>query len=132
LLIERNPFAVPPAMVEHAVEVMLEAAVQSMARGGIDPRKLGLDFDRLREEMRPRALTEVKGVLLLDAIADQKSIEVSEQEIAGKIEEISKETGQAMAKVKSFFRDPDERRALSRRLREQKTVEFLKAEAKYL
>jgi trigger factor len=82
--------------------------------------------------MRPRAVTEVRGTLLLEAISDQKSVEVSEEEIAQKIEEISKDTGQALAKVKSYFRDPDERRTLSRRLREQKTVEFLKAQAKYL
>jgi len=132
LLIERNPFEVPESMVDHAVEVLLESAVRSMTRGGVDPRRLGLDFDQLRREMRPRALIEVRGTLLLEAIADQKSLEVSEQEIAEKIEAISKDSGQALAKVKSYFRDPDERRTLSRRLREQKTVEFLKAQAKYL
>lgn len=132
LLIERNPFEVPESMVDHAVEVLLESAVRSMTRGGVDPRRLGLDFDQLRREMRPRALIEVRGSLLLEAIADQKSLEVSEQEIAEKIEGISKDSGQALAKVKSYFRDPDERRTLSRRLREQKTVEFLKAQAKYL
>ena len=132
LLIERNPFEVPESMVDHAVEVLLESAVRSMTRGGIDPRRIGLDFDRLRAEMRPRALVEVKGSLLLEAIAEQKAIEVPEQEIAQKIEEISKETGQALAKVKSYFRDPNERRSLSRRLRDEKTVEFLKAQAKYL
>src|SRR5262249_31625297 len=88
LLIERNPFRVPESMVDHAVEVMPEATVRSMTRGGIDPQRLNLDLDRFRVELRPRALVEVKGSLLLEAIAEQKSIEVSEDEIAKKVEEI--------------------------------------------
>jgi len=132
LLIERNPFEVPQGMVDRAVEMMLEGTIRSMARGGIDPRKLGLDFEQLRDELRPRALSEVKGVLLLESVAEQESIHVPEEEIEKKVEEISTETGQPLSKVRKFFKDPDERRSLSRRIQEEKTVEFLKARGKYL
>ncbi len=132
LLIERNPFEVPQGMVDRAVEMMLEGTIRSMARGGIDPRKLGLDFEQLRNELKPRALNEVKGVLLLESVAEQESIHVPEEEIEKKVEEISTETGQTLSKVRKFFKDPDERRSLSRRIQEEKTVEFLKARGKYL
>ena len=54
-LVEKNPFEVPKAMVERAVEMMLEGALRSLSRGGVDPRRLGLDFNTLREDMRERA-----------------------------------------------------------------------------
>jgi trigger factor len=130
-LIERNPVEVPPAMVDRAAEAMVNGGIQAMARGGVDPRQLNIDFGKLLEEMRPRALKEVKAALLLEAIAAQEKVEVSEQDIDKRIEEVAKGAGQPAAKVRKHFRDPQERRGLERRLREEKTVEFLKSRAKY-
>ncbi|HYR54893.1 MAG TPA: trigger factor [Myxococcaceae bacterium] len=132
LLIERNPFEVPGAMVERASEMMLDGALRAMARRGLDPRQMNLDAGKLLEEMRPRALGEVKAALLFEAIANQEKIEVADPEIEKKIEEIARDSGQPMAKVKRHFGNPEERRTLVQKLREEKTVEFLKAGAKYL
>jgi len=132
LLIERNPFEVPAAMVERASEMMLDGALRAMARQGLDVRQMNLDVGKLLEEMRPRALGEVKAALLFEAIANQEKIEAADPEIEAKIEEIAKDSGQPMAKVKRHFGNAEERRTLVQRLREEKTVEFLKAGAKYL
>ncbi len=131
-LIERNAFEVPAAMVERGAEMMLDGALRAMARGGIDPRRLKLDVGKLLEEMRPRALSEVKAALLFEAIANQEKIEVPDAEVDAKIEEIAKDSGQPLAKVRRHFGNPDERRNLVQKMREEKTVEFLKARAKYL
>jgi trigger factor len=130
-LIERNPIEVPPAMVDRAAEAMVNGGIQAMARGGIDPRRLNIDFGKLLEEVRPRALKEVKTALLLEAIAVQEKLEVSDQELEKRIEELAKGAGQPAAKVRKHFREPQERKSLERRLREEKTVEFLKSRAKY-
>src|SRR6266567_4736406 len=42
----KNEFEVPPAMVEHAIDVMLQGAFARFARQGIDPRQLDLDVAR--------------------------------------------------------------------------------------
>ena len=112
--------------------MMLDGALRAMARSGLDPRQLNLDVGKLLEEMRPRALSEVKAALLFEAIGNQEKIEVADAEIEKKIDEIAKDSGQPMAKVKRHFGNPEERRTLGQRLREEKTVEFLKARAKYL
>jgi len=130
-LIERNPFDVPNAMVERAAEAMLDGALRAMARGGIDPRRLNLDIGKLLEEMRPRAMVEVKGALLFEAIADQEGLAVSDEEIDAKLAEIAKDSGQPLAKIRKHFKQPEEQRGLAQKLREEKTVEFLKAAAKY-
>jgi trigger factor len=131
-LIERNPFEVPAVMVERAAEMLLDGALRAMARGGVDLRRVNLDVGKLLEEMRPRGLGEVKAALLFEAIANQEKIEVPEEEVDRKIEEIAKDSGQALPKVKRHFANPEERRNLSQKLREEKTVDFLKARAKYL
>ena len=130
-LVERNPFEVPQAMVERALDSMLEGALRQMARSGFDPRRLNLDFMSIREEMRERALQEVKGTLLFEAVALKEGIQASDEDIEKKIAELATESGQPESAVRNFFKDPEERFGLGLRLREEKTVEFLKAQAKY-
>ena len=130
-LVERNPFEVPQAMVERALDSMLEGALRQMARSGFDPRRLNLDFMSIREEMRERATQEVKGTLLFEAVALKEGIQASDEDIEKKIGELATESGQPESAVRKFFKDPEERFGLGLRLREEKTVEFLKAQAKY-
>ncbi len=129
-LIERNPFPVPKAMVERGLEAMLEGALRSLARGGVDPRTLNLDFDALRAEMRPRAEKEVRGALLLEAIAGAEGLAVEPKEVDARIEQLAKEAEQAVSQVRKAFKDANQRRSLELRLREEKTVEFLRSRAK--
>jgi trigger factor len=129
-LIERNPFAVPKAMVERGLEAMLEGALRSLARGGVDPRTLNLDFDALRAEMRPRAEREVRGALLLEAIAAAEGIAVEPAEVDARIEQLAKEAEQPVSQVRKAFKDANQRRNLELRIREEKTVEFLRSRAK--
>jgi len=130
VLIERNPFPVPRAMVERGVEAMLEGALRSLARGGVDPRALNLDFEALRGEMRPRAETEVRGALLLEAIAQAEGLSVQPAEVDARIEALAKESEQPISQVRKAFKEPSQRRGLELRLREEKTVEFLRSRAK--
>ncbi len=129
-LIDRNPFPVPKAMVERGVEAMLEGALRSLARGGVDPRALNLDFEALRGEMRPRAETEVRGALLLEAIAQAEKLTVQPAEVDARIEQLAKESEQPISQVRKAFKEPSQRRGLELRIREEKTVEFLRSRAK--
>jgi trigger factor len=131
VLVEKNPLDVPRAMIERAIDLMLQGAMRAMARSGIDPQRLGLDLNQLREEMRPRAVNEVKGTLLFEAVAEAEKIEATEAEVEKKIEELAEQTGTALSTVKKHFKSPDERRGLYLRLREEKAIEFLKSQATY-
>jgi len=129
-LIQRNSFPVPRAMVDRGVEALLEGAFRSLARGGVDPRTLKLDLDALRAEMRPRAETEVRGALLLESVAEAESISVDKAEVDARIERIAKESEQPLSQVRKAFKEPSQRRGLELRIREEKTVEFLRSRAK--
>ena len=48
-----------------------------------------------------------------------------------KIAELAKEANQSIDVVRKYFKGPEERQGLSLRLREEKTIEFLKGQAKY-
>jgi len=130
-LVDKNTFEIPKAMEERAIDVMLRGAVRVMAQQGVDVTRMGLDFDALREQVRPRARLEVQGTLLFQAIADKESVQATEEEVDQRIEQIASEQNLALSQVKKQFRNPDERRQLQMRVREEKTVEFLKSKASY-
>jgi len=129
-LVERNPFELPKAMVERGLDAMLDGALRMMARQGLDPSKLNLDFSSLREEMRPKAEAEVRGALLLQAVAEKEGLSVKPEDLDARIAQYATESGAPLHQVRKAFKEPEQRRALEQRVREEKTVEFLKAAAK--
>jgi trigger factor len=129
-LVERNPFDLPKAMIERGLDAMLDGALRMMARQGLDPSRLNLDFASLREEMRPKAEAEVRGALLLQAVAEKEGLSVKPEDLDARIAQYATESGAPLHQVRKAFKEPEQRRALEQRVREEKTVEFLKAAAK--
>ena len=128
-LIKRNPFECPKAMIERAIDAQIESGIERMARQGIDVRQLGMDFSHLREEMRAKAEEDVRGVLLLEAVADKEKIEAADADVQARLAEIAKENEVPLEKVKEVFRRPEQREGLMHRIREEKTIAFLESKA---
>jgi trigger factor len=124
-LVERNPIEAPPALVERNVDAMLQTMLEGFQRRGIDPQRLGLNLERMREELRPRAALEVKGYLLLEAIAEKEKVDATEEDLEQHYEKMSGELGQPAAKIKQAFRQQDSVEGLKARLRQDKALAFL-------
>ena len=69
--------------------------------------------------------------VIVEAIGKQEKVEVSDAELEKKLEELAEEGGQALSTVRKHYRDEEERRGLVGRVRERKTIEFLKSQATY-
>ena len=81
-LIQRFQFPVPEAFVQQQVEARLDRGLRALAQQGMsveDMRKL--DFVELRNSQRDQAINEVKVSMILDRIADQEGVEVSEEDL---------------------------------------------------
>ncbi len=126
----KNDFEVPPALVERAIDIMIGGAGERFARQGLDIRQMGLDLPRLRAELREQALLQVKGALLLEAIADSEKIEVGEPDVEAEIAKTATELNLPLAKVQQQMRSDESRLALKNRIREDKALAFLTSEAK--
>lgn len=130
-LVEKNPIEAPPALVERNVDAMLQGMLEGFMRRGMDPRQLGLNFDRMRDELRQRALLEVKGYLLLEAIAEKEKIEASEEDLDKHFEKMAAEMRQPAEKLKAAFRRQDSLDSLKSRLRQDKALALLLAKATF-
>ena len=100
-LVAAHPFPVPRRLVEAQLEHKLESAVGQLMGQGIDPRQADLDWRKFREELRPGAETDVRGSLILEKIAEAEKIEVSEEEVDEAVRQISAETHEPAAALKT-------------------------------
>ncbi|GAO03051.1 trigger factor [Anaeromyxobacter sp. PSR-1] len=125
----KNEFEVPPALVERAIDTMIEGAAERFARQGIDIRQLQLDVSRMRADLREQALLQVRGALLLEAIADAEKVEVTDEDLEAEAARIADELGMPLAKVQQQTRGKDAREALKNRIREEKALSLLSSAA---
>jgi trigger factor len=130
-LVAKNPIEAPPALVERNVDAMLQGMLEGFMRRGIDPRQLGLNLDRMRDELRQRALLEVKGYLLLESIAEKEKIDATEEDLAKHFEKLSGELKQPADKIRAAFRKQDSLDSLRARLRQDKALAFLLSKATF-
>ena len=125
----RNDFEVPPALVERAIDQMIDGTAERFARQGLDLRKLDMDMPRLRADLREQALLQVRGALLLEAIADAEKIEVTDEDLQAEVARIAGELGMPLAKVQQQTRGKETREALRNRIREDKALALLSSAA---
>lgn len=125
----KNEFEVPPVLVERAIDAMIEGAAERFDRQGIDIRKLGLDYARMRADLREQALFQVRGRLLLDAIAEAEKVDVTDEDLQAEITRITGELGLPLATVQQQMRGKEAREALRNKIREDKALAVLSSAA---
>jgi trigger factor len=127
--LQKNDFEVPPAMIERAIDTMIEGAAERFARSGIDIRELKLDHARMRADLREQALLQVRGRLLLDAIAEAEKVEVTDEDLQAEVARLADELGTPLAKVQQQMRGKEAREALSNKIREDKALALMSSAA---
>lgn len=129
-LVEKNPIEAPPALIERNVDAMLQGMLEGFGRRGLDVSKLGINLDRIRQDLRSRAQLEVKGYLLLDAIADKEGLKVDEADLEAHFEKMANEMQQPVEKIKVAYRRSQEaHEGLTARIRQDKALAFLLGKA---
>jgi len=122
-LIKRNQIPVAASLIDRAVEIQYN---RLRAMLGMPPDEdVGGLSDELREKMRPTGADEVRGQLVLEAIADKESVAVSDEELASHIEATAKTRNVAPQRLRAEW-DRDGRLDNVRfSLRQDKVLDYL-------
>jgi trigger factor len=125
-LVKRNEFEVPEALVEHQIDVRLERGLRALQAQGMKAEDIKkMDFGRLRAGQRDQALQEVKASLLLDRIADEEKIDVSDAEIDREIEALALQSKQSTESIRARLTEDGALDRIRNRIRNEKTLEYL-------
>lgn len=124
-LIKKNQIPVAASLTERAVEMQYQRLRQML---GMKPDRnnptAGLSED-LREKMRPAGADEVRGQLLLEAIADKESIAVTDEELTAHIETTAKSRNTPAAKLRAEWQRDGRLDNVTYSLRQDKVLRFL-------
>jgi trigger factor len=100
-LVAAHQFEVPAGMVDRELQTMARSQAAHMARRGADVK--AFDIAKFVEVNKPLAEKRVKGMLLLDVIADKEKIDVSEQEVNVSLSVMARGAGQTVDAVKKYY-----------------------------
>jgi trigger factor len=128
-LATRAGFDVPEALVERHMNARTENLARGLAYQGIDPRKVGVNWNDYRESTRDDSIKAARADILLDEIARRENIEVLESEIDAEVGRIAARANRSKEAVRAQMAKENELSALAARIREEKTLDLLKANA---
>jgi trigger factor len=128
-LVARAGFEVPEALVERHMTERTETLARGLAYQGIDPRKVGVNWKDYRESTREDSVRAARADILIDEIARREGIEALAAEVEAELERIAERAKRSKEAVRAQLAKDDELGALAARIREQKTLDLLKASA---
>ena len=122
---------IPSGMIETETENMEKDMESRLGYQGMKLddylQMMGKTKEQFREEYKPQAEKQVKSRLVLEAVAKDANIDVSEEDVSSKISEMAKMYGQKEEDVK---KNENLVNYVKENLRTEKTIEFIVANAK--
>ncbi len=124
-LLETHQFEVPQTLVEQQTSHRLESVVRDMIGRGIDPRHSELNWEGARNELKGQAEEDVRATMLLEQIAEEEKITVSDEEVEAEIDAIVATSRQPKEQVRAALTKDGGERSIATRLRNRKALDLL-------
>ena len=102
-LLQKNTFEVPESLVEEQTKTLVSDTKLRLATQGIKIDTLGISEEKLQEDYRETAMRQVRTFLILEKIAGQEGITVTDEEVEDRFREISERTHQKFDVVKRYY-----------------------------
>jgi trigger factor len=129
-LVKLHEFPVPESLVEHQMDVRLERVVRSLAQQGVDPRAVNVDWVSLRKRQEERARDDVKAELVIDRIASEEQIDVTDEELQHELEHMAGHSGESAEAIRARLTKQGALDRMKAKLRSDKTVDWLAQNAR--
>lgn len=132
-IIDKSEMDIPEAMITTQCESMVEEFAQRLAQSGLSMEQYmqfsGTTVDQLMEQVRPEALSRIQSSLVLEQIAKDENIEITEEDIDAEIEKMAKMYGMEADKLKEYMGE-GEKKSMKRELAITKAVDLVMANIK--
>jgi trigger factor len=128
-LVERHRFAVPDFILDRQMTSRFNTLLDQLFSSGIDPREMKLDWAEIRAGQRERAERDVRGMFILDRIAEQENIEVSDEDLNNELEEYALSRGETVAAAKARLTKEEALDSIKEQVRHQQALDLVIASA---
>ena len=125
-LIQQNDFEVPDSLVEQQIDIRLERGLRALAAQGLTAEQMKkMDLHRLRAGQREQAIHDVKAALLLERVAEEENVQVSDEELNQELESLARQSKQTSEAVRARLTRDGGLDRIRTRIRNEKTLDFL-------
>ncbi len=124
-LIENNAFDVPEGMVQNQLMHLKDSFSQRLKAQGMSLEMLGMNDESFAKTYHDMAVQQVKGELLLDAIAVQEKIELDDSALEDKMKAFAEESNAPLEEVQKYFENASALAGLKGQLLNEKVIAFL-------
>lgn len=127
-IVDKSQMDIPEAMIDHQVNVMINDFANNLAGQGLNFEQYmqftGMTPDKFKEQVRPDALKQIQSSLVLEQIAKDENIEVTEEDITAEIEKMAATYGMEADQLKDYVKEA-ERDTIKKDIAVQKAVELI-------
>ncbi|HWF48154.1 MAG TPA: hypothetical protein VG168_14185, partial [Bryobacteraceae bacterium] len=124
-LVDSHSFAIPEAYVDRQIENQVRAQLRDLAGKGVDPNTIKLDWQKVKESQREKALRNVKASLLLEKISDREGIHATKDEVDREVQRIARQEREAVALTRARLDKDGMLARIADHIRTEKTLQML-------
>jgi trigger factor len=124
-LVDTHEFPVPEVFVDRQIKNRVEQSIRGMAAEGMDLRNLKLDWEKVRETQKEKAVREVKASLLLGKISEREHIHATRDEVDREVEKTARQQRKPVAAVHMEFEKNGTLDRIANHIQTDKTLNFL-------
>jgi trigger factor len=125
LIIERNPVDLPESLVARETHNVEHELAQSFEATGMSHEEAHARARENADDIKTRAEKRSRSALIVDAIADQENIDVTDDDVAERIGQMVTYAGRAREQMAEHYRGEENRAALKQVMRREKTLDML-------
>jgi trigger factor len=129
---DNNEFEIPQSLVDKQLQIRVQRLLRDLARQGINPQRLDVDWGKVREDQQQQAIRDVKGSLILDHISAKENLDVGDEEMDREVEKIAQETNRPIEKVREVLSRESGLERLRGQIRNKKTLDLLQSKARMM
>lgn len=124
-LVEANPFPIPEVYVDRQIENQVRNRLRDLQAKGVDPSKLQLDWEKIKETQKDQATRNVKVALLIDKIAEREGIYATKDEVDREVNAIARREREAVPVVRARLEKDGVLARIADHIRTEKAVQLL-------
>ena len=124
-LVEGNSFAIPEAYVDRQIENQVKMQLRNLAGEGVDPSNIKLDWQKVKESQREKALRNVKASLLLEKISEREAVSATKDEVDREVQRIARQEREAVAVTRGRLEKDGTIGRIAGHIQTEKTLQLL-------
>ncbi|HEY1183280.1 MAG TPA: trigger factor [Bryobacteraceae bacterium] len=129
-LVDQHDFPVPELFVDRQIRTRVELSLRAMNADGVDLKSLKLDWAKVKETQRDKAVREVKASLLLARIAEREAIHATRDEVDKEVERLARMQREPVAALRIKFEKDGTLGRIAHHIQTEKTLTFLFEQAR--